>query len=150
MVKHMNTEITMQTGLGLRHVIEDGIAILKGEQFAQQRRDYVLNDLQSLFGEVVRGSALVHSPSLFIGREDKRAFEAFSLLDRFLPSDDHAVQETLKLSADTLGEIKSGKQVSSEQSAKLMNFLMTIVSSLRRQDSAGVPNQPETRNTLGI
>jgi hypothetical protein len=145
----MNTEMAMQTGLGLRHVIEDGIAILNGEEFAPQRKAYVLNDLQSLFGQVVRGSELVHSPSLFVGRDERRAYEAFSLLDRFLPSNDNSLQETLKASVNTLTEITNGKNVASDKAQQLTNFLKVIVASLRRLDSAGLPNQPDAVSLLG-
>ena len=140
----MNTEISLNTGPGLRHVIEDGLAILEGSNFTASRREYVLDDLRDLFSKVVRGHELVKSPALFTGSADRGAFEAFSLLDRFLPSvEDSSVQQTLRLSANVFGQIKSGQSIPLDQRNSLVDFLRCILASLERQDSAGFRNEPE-------
>ena len=140
----MNTEISLNTGLGLRHVIEDGLAILKGNTFAPARRAYVLDDLLDLFSKVVRGHELVQTPALFTGSADRGAFEAFSLLDRFLPTADNLpVKEALRLSADAFAQIKCGQAIPAEQRDTLSEFLRQILASLERQDSAGLKNEPE-------
>lgn len=140
----MNTEIALSAGIGLRHVIEDGIAILKGSTFAPARREYVLDDLLDLFSKVVRGHELVQSPALFTGSADRGAFEAFSLLDRFLPNaDDLPVQESLRQSARAFAQIKGGQVITPEQRDNLSDFLRQILARLERQDSAGLRNEPE-------
>lgn len=140
----MNTDINVTTGPGLRHVLEDGIAILGGSAFAPARRDYVLDDLLDLFSKVVRGQQLVQSPVLFTGSADRGAFEAFSLLDRFLPNaNDLPAQEALRQSADAFGQIKNGQAIPKEQRENLTEFLRKILASLERQDSAGIRNEPE-------
>jgi hypothetical protein len=140
----VNTEITLNTGLGLRHVIEDGIAILRGTAFAPARRAYVLDDLLDLFSKVIRGHELVQSPALFTGSAERGAFEAFSLLDRFLPNaNDLSVQESLRLSANAFAQIKNGKTIPPEQRDNLSEFLRQILARLERQDSAGLRNEPE-------
>ena len=140
----MNTEISLNTGPGLRHVIEDGLAILEGSNFTASRREYVLDDLKDLFSKVVRGQELVKSPALFTGSVDRGAFEAFSLLDRFLPSvEDSTVQQSLRLSATAFAQIKSGQTIPADQRNILVDFLRKILASLERQDSAGFRNEPE-------
>ena len=146
----MNTEHTFQSAVGLRHVIEDGISILAGRNIAEKRKQYVLDDLQGLFGEVVRGSELVHSNSLFIGQDDRRAFEAYSLFDRYLPDQDTELTEKLRAVAAAFGEIKSGQSITDLEAIRLTAFLRAILASLSRQDSAGLPNEPEQVKILSL
>lgn len=144
----MNTSIALKSELGLRHLIEDGIAILRGGAFPDARRDFVLSDLQELFEKVARGHELIQSPSFFVGTADRGAFEAYSLLDRFLPlSPSGSVHTALRASAERLAEIKGGHTVAPAQRQESAEFLSQILASLRRQDSSGLRNDPEP-NTI--
>lgn len=145
----MNTTVSLKTDLGLRHLIEDAIGILRGDAVSDARKDFVLADLQDLFHKVVRGHELIQSPALFVGTADRWAFEAFSLLDRFLPPDGAAsVHNALKASADRLAEIKDGHPVPVAQRQESVKFLSQILASLERQDSSGLRNEPEP-NMIG-
>jgi hypothetical protein len=145
----VNTSVTLKSELGLRHLIEDAIGILRGSAFPDARRNFVLTDLQDLFHKVVRGHELIQSPSFFVGTADRGAFEAFSLLDRFLPpSGAVSVQDALRASADRLAELKDGHVVPVEQRQESAAFLSKILASLERQDSSGLRNEPEP-HTIG-
>lgn len=146
----MNTSIALNSELGLRHLIEDAVVILRGGDFSDARRDFVLADLQDLFQKVARGHELIQSPSFFVGTADRGAFEAYSLLDRFLPTSQmDSVHAALRASADRLAEIKQGHAVSPEQRQESAEFLNQILASLKRQDSSGLRNEPEP-NTIGV
>jgi len=146
----MTAEQAIKTGVGLRHILEDGISILEGTHLEKARRDYVLDDLEALFGEVVRGSELVQARSLFIGTNDRKAFESFSLLDKFLPEIDEEMDARLKALVASLTELKIGNTISDEQASELSAFLNQILAGLNRQDSAGLPNEPEQVNILSL
>lgn len=148
---HMNTFGALNNQLGLRHLIQDAIGILRGESLTEARRNFVLADLQDLFQKVVRGHELVRSPSFFVGTAERGAFEAFSLLDRFLPAVEAggSVQDALKVSAERLAELMDGHQVSPEQRQDSATFLGKILASLERQDSSGLRDEPEANTIAG-
>jgi hypothetical protein len=138
------TSIALRSELGLRHLIEDAISVLRGETLSDSRRDFVIGDMQDLLHKIVRGQELVHSTSLFMGSADRGAFEAFSLLDRFLPlGDSNSTHNALRTSAARLSEIKEGKIVPTEGRRESAAFLAQILASLERQDSAGLRSEPE-------
>lgn len=145
----MNTSVALKSELGLRHLVEDAIAILRGGNFPDARRDFVLTDLQELFQKVVRGHELIASQSFFVGTADRGAFEAFSLLDRFLPtSQTDSVHAALRASAARLAELKDGHAVPPEARQESAEFLSKILATLNRQDSSGLRGEPEP-NTIG-
>jgi hypothetical protein len=72
------------SGLGFRHLMEDGIAILQNQPVGPDRRKYVLDDLSELIGRANRGSDLFRNHALFVASGDRGAVESFSLFDRFL------------------------------------------------------------------
>lgn len=80
----MFEEPTLAEAVGLKHVIEDGLAVLHGQDLAAARRDFVMRDLQTLLNQAIRGSRIASQSALFLGEDDKQAFGSFALIDRYL------------------------------------------------------------------
>jgi hypothetical protein len=80
----MFDEPTLAETVGLKHVIEDGVAVLSGQELAADRRDFVMRDLQTLLNQAIRGSCIASKATLFLGEDDKQAFGSFALIDRYL------------------------------------------------------------------
>lgn len=80
----MLEEPTLAEAVGLKHVIEDGLAVLSGRALAADRRDFVMRDLQTLLNQAIRGSRIASQATLFLGEDDKQAFGSFALIDRYL------------------------------------------------------------------
>ena len=80
----MFDEPTLAETVGLKHVIEDGVAVLSGQQLAADRRDFVMRDLKTLINQAIRGSRIASKATLFLGEDDKQAFGSFALIDRYL------------------------------------------------------------------
>lgn len=80
----MFEEPSLAEAVGLKHVIEDGLALLHGQALAAARRDFVMRDLQTLLHQAIRGSQIASQSTLFLGEDDKQAFGSFTLIDRYL------------------------------------------------------------------
>jgi hypothetical protein len=77
-------EPTLAEAVGLKHVIEDGLAVLEGRTLDASRRDFVMRDLRGLLNRAIRGSHIASQPTLFLGEDDRQAFGSFALIDRYL------------------------------------------------------------------
>lgn len=80
----MFEEPTLAEAVGLKHVIEDGLAVLHGQALGAERRDFVMRDLYTLLDRAIRGSHIASQAALFLGEDDKQAFGSFALIDRYL------------------------------------------------------------------
>jgi hypothetical protein len=77
-------EPTLAEAVGLKHIIEDGLAILDGRKVGEGRREFVMRDLRDLLDQAIRGSHIASQATLFLGEGDRQAFGSFTLLDRYL------------------------------------------------------------------
>ena len=80
----MFDEPTLAEAVGLKHVIEDGLAIIEGRPVSDSRKGFVLEDLRALLNKAIRGSEIASKPTLFLGEDDRQAFGSFALIDRYL------------------------------------------------------------------
>jgi len=80
----MFEEPSLAETVGLKHVIEDGLAILAGHPLNDKRREFVIRDLRDLLHQAIRGSHIASQSTLFLGESDREAFGSFTLIDRYL------------------------------------------------------------------
>jgi len=57
-------EPTLAEAVGLKHVIEDGLAIIEGRPLGEARRNFVVHDLSELIDRAIRGSQIASQPTL--------------------------------------------------------------------------------------
>jgi hypothetical protein len=132
----MKTQPALAINVGLRHVIEDGLAILANDHLTDDRRKFVVEDLSDLLGNAYRGSELAKNSSLFVKATDRTAFEAYSLLDRLSGDGSTAIREQLRASAEAFDALKHEKEFSDDQKKRVTQFLKQLLGSLERQDSS--------------
>ena len=71
------------TGIGFRHILEDGVAILAEKpSFDDQRRDYVLNDLAVLFDDARKGSELYERDTYVFDPRVSAAVRSCAFIER--------------------------------------------------------------------
>lgn len=133
-------------GLGFRHLIEDGLAILTGRTMTPDRREYVVADLSELVLQAKRGADLVRGDALSVNIADKNAFESFSLLGRYLdhPHEEHWNQ-MLGKAEEAFNELRKGAaaNLDDDQRAAAADLLRRVLSRLIREPKPGVPSTPE-------
>ena len=138
----MERNLTM--GIGFRHVIEDALAILKNEEVDQNRRDFVLQDVDGLLREAIKGLDLERRDSLFVGSANRNAFDTLQFFDHYLST---AGQEEWK---DQLPEVQAtfnnllvGNAVEEVQKATSIGIFELLLQRSKWQDFIGVPLHPE-------
>ncbi|MGZ3308581.1 MAG: hypothetical protein ACXU8R_08695 [Xanthobacteraceae bacterium] len=140
----MSAQPNWINGLGFRHLIEDGVAILQGRPIGPDRRRYVLDDLSELVLRAKRGSDLVRSNALFVASADRSAVESFSVIDRFLDEaeSDHW-KAVLEQAEEALKRLRTGGIPQDQSREAAIILLQRILSGLTREPKPGVPSQPE-------
>jgi hypothetical protein len=132
----MKTELVSASNVGLRHVIEDGLAILSNHQLSDERRTFVLADLADLLGQASRGAQLASSASFFVGGDDRVAFDAFSLLDKLNSEANELDKENLRASAAAFNALRTGNEVAMAEKRRAAVFLKKLLGSLERESSS--------------
>jgi hypothetical protein len=131
-------------GLGFRHLIEDGVAILQNRPISPDRRKYVLEDLTDFVLRAKRGSDLVRNNALFVASADRSAVESFSVLDRFLDeAENDRWKGVLEQAEEALKQLKNGDVPQDQLREAAIVLLRRILSGLTREPKPGIPSQPE-------
>lgn len=140
----MPAQPTWTSGVGFRHLIEDGVAILQNQPVGPDRRKYVLDDLAELIGRANRGSDLFRSHALFVASADRSAVESFSLVDRFLggAESDHW-KSVLAQAQEAFHQLRNGGVPGAEARDAAIGLLKKILSGLTREPKPGVSSKPE-------
>jgi hypothetical protein len=138
----MAGDLASMAGVGFRHVVEEGLSLLKGEQLPAERRDYVLARLSTLLHEAVMGSQIVDREALFIGSQERDAYESFSLLERHLRHH-RGWREMLQRTEDALNALKRSGDAPVQVRSTAVELLEELRGSLRREGIGGIRSLPE-------
>ena len=137
----MPAQLSWTNGVGFRHLIEDGLAILQGRPIIPDRRKYVLDDLSELVLRAKIGSDLVRNNALFVASADRSAVELFSVIDRFLDEaeSDHW-KGVLDRAEEALKQLRTGGVPQDQSRKAAIILLQRILSGLTREPKPGVPS----------
>jgi hypothetical protein len=138
----MAGDLTAIADGGFRHVVEEGLSLLKGQQLPSERRDYVLERLTTLLREAAVGSQVVARGALFIGSKERDAYESFSLLERHL-GHRPGWRELLKRTEEALEALKSAPTAPTQIDPAASQLLEELRGSLRRAGVGGIRSLPE-------
>ena|SRR5713226_3536800 len=141
----MTTEIGLANSVGFRHVIEDGLSIIRGGQIDAGRRAFVLQDLKQLVTDAKRGSNLVQTGVLFVSPSERSAYASYSLLDRYL-SDKYADRwkEMLDAAEVSFEEFRRQDAHVTESARNAAETLLReMLSNLHRDPRPSMPLEPE-------
>jgi hypothetical protein len=140
----MPTKTNWTNGVGFRHLIEDGVAILQNRPIGAERRKYVLDDLSELMVRAKRGSDLVRNNALFVASSDRSAVESFSVVDRFLEGAENDYWKSVLAQAEeALQQLRSGDIPHANAREAAIGLLQKILTGLTREPKPGVLDQPE-------
>jgi len=122
--------------VGLRHVLEDGVAILDGRSLGASRAEFVIRDLASLLEQASKGGQFTKARRLFAPAADASAFEAFGLVFRYLRDaygDD--LNAKLENASLALRRLSSSENLSPPERQAARDFLGQMLESLNRDVS---------------
>lgn len=146
----MSNESSLIASVGFRHVIEDGITILSSGNLDSGRRKYVLEDLATLLRKATMGSTLASRSSLFVRSEERSAFEAFSLLNRYLGhGHDPDWREKLPVTKRAFDQLMKNEDMSPEERTTATALLHELLVRIKRQSGMEISDQPEDIRIFG-
>lgn len=71
--------------LGLRHVLESGLEIIRNKDACETRRAEIIDDLIEIFSQAQHASQVLQGQNLLAGIGQRTAFDKFSLFYTYLP-----------------------------------------------------------------
>ena len=132
-------------GIGFRHMLEDGLAILREQAAVSvERRRYVLRDLADLFDEAHKGSDVFQREEYYFDPVDSSAVRSFAFIERHLS---HHVRPTLSgdlaIVCRVLREINVGEAVQPNEREIAKGVLREILAKVNLSGGVGLPEEPE-------
>lgn len=130
--------------VGLRHIVEDGIAALLNRTMTDDRRVYVLNDLIDLFRRAAHGSKIARQQLLFGKSEERSAYECFARFDDLLRDRlTNRWEDVLDEVCDALERLRDGRDIPTRTRESAEHFLAALLSTIERNRDFGVGFEPE-------
>jgi len=130
--------------VGLRHVLEDGLAVLDERPVEAARRQYVVGDLAGLLEQAARGVKVTEGNHLFAHARDVPDFEAYSLIFRYL---NESYRDTLAAKiAETCAAFRKlslDQPVDPSEKGTARDFLDQMLRRLNRDRSYQQQPEPE-------
>jgi hypothetical protein len=121
-------EPTLAEAVGLRHVIEDGLAVLEGRKIDETRREFVVQDIRKLLAQALRGSEIASEPRLYLAESDRQAFGSFAMFGRYLNLAGAATwRSALPAALNAFDSLKNAKAASRESREAAINILSAVL-----------------------
>ena len=113
--------------LSLQHVIENSLAIVEREPFAEDRRRQVLTNLTTILDQASKGSQALQSNLLAFGAEEQPAFERFAMLFHYLQPVAADVPALLEKAKADLVNLRDHQNQSAESKAETLKILQMLL-----------------------
>jgi hypothetical protein len=129
----MNVEIFPARDLGLQHLLENGLAVIRDEPALSSRREEVLATLLEVISEADKGGVAVTTQNLLSSMSGGPALERFSTFFRYLKDsfgDD--VPERLSEAATVLSALKEQRPHDDESTSRTIRLIETLLNGVRR------------------
>lgn len=138
----MRFEVDPSQDLGLQHVLENGLIVLRGGDMDEDRKGQVLNDLLDIVSEADRGSEALRAQSLTFALDERPAFERFTLFFRYLKDTAEDLPAQLSRARIVLEQLQQGADVPSESRQALEDFLAAFLEALERERALAPLHMP--------
>lgn len=138
----MSLQLPPSKDLGLRHVLEAGLAVVRNEQIDETRRGEVLDRLIEIFSQAERGSQAVEAENLLFATEQRSDFERFSLFFSYLDDLFGADLPTrLTETKEALGELRNHDALDEARLRQAEELIENLIAAIKR-DAALAPLEP--------
>lgn len=130
----MGVQLASSKDLGLKHVLENGLALIRDEPFDDGRRTQVLESLIKIFSEADRGSQVIQERNLLFAASDRPAFERFTMFFRYL-KDSFGADLPARLSEApiVLTALRDGCLDDEIQRARVGELIESILAAMERE-----------------
>lgn len=122
------------TDLALQHILQSGLAVVRGEPVEESRRSKVLQALVQIFTDADRGSQALGAQNLLLAVEEPPAFERFVLLFRYLnQSFGQDLPARLSEAASVLTDIEKNAPLSAQAKTRAAELLEGVLAAIARE-----------------
>jgi len=140
----MRVERIPSKDIGLRHVLENGLALIEGADLGEHRKEQVLQSLHRIFSEADRGSQALGVYHLTAALNEKRAIERFSAFYHHLRHEfGEAVPARLGQANDALADILENGSSDAQRTENLRQVLRLLLESIRRERALAPLRRPQ-------
>jgi hypothetical protein len=123
--------------VGLRHVLEDSLAVVRGQSLERDRRELVLRNLQRFVTQAMEGSASTTAAAFSNTRGTVDTIEAYELVHRMLSSRLRSeLVPQLRNTAAVLSELGRNSDVDAERRKAAADLIDLLLRSLRYESAA--------------
>ena len=130
--------------IGLRHVLEDGAAVLEGHGLDGSRRKFVLEDLKDMLEEAMKGATVTEAPQSLIRGGDPSAIRVYSLIFRHLSSDYKGELTTeIRNTYDTISSVAQGREPNPAEKEAAQKFVRRLLARLNSDEVYSPLKEPE-------
>lgn len=138
-------ELESLSGIGFRHMLEDGLAIVtEGAELPNDRRQYILRDLAGLFNEARKGSDVFQRGEYHFDPTESTALSSFAFVERHLSQEGLAsLSPNLATVCKVLRAIMDGEPVEQVERQVAGKILRDMLTNVELRGGAGLPEEPE-------
>lgn len=130
----MSFQLASSKDLGLQHVLENGLALIRDEPIDEERRTQVLESLIKIFSEANRGSQVIQAQNLLFAASDRPAFERFTLFFRYLKDPfGNDLPARLLEAAIVLTKLRDGCLDDEDQRARVGELIESLLAAMERE-----------------
>lgn len=119
--------------LGLQHVLQNGLSLIRGRDLEPGRRDQVLDGLLEIVADADRGSAALGAQSLTFALDQRPALERLSLFLRYLDEDTDQLCAKLAAARGVLEGMRAGQEIPDDAKAELEALLSRLLGAIERE-----------------
>lgn len=138
----MNFDREPSQDLGLQHLLQNGLIVLRDGDLGQERTTEVIEGLLEIVSEADRGSEALRSQNLTFALENSRAFERFSLFFRYLQGDQEELSGRLANARRGLEILESGGSISLPERNSLESLLDDLLQALKKERALAPLHSP--------
>ncbi len=129
----MRFEMEPSRDLGLQHMLQNGVAVLRGADLGAIRRQKVLDGVLEVVTDADRGCEAIQEQSLAFARSDRPALERFSLFLSYLGDTAGNLSERLAEAKGVIQGLAANVDVPQDQRNSVADLLDSLVQALKRE-----------------
>ena len=138
-------ELESLSGIGFRHMLEDGLAIVISDaELPSDRRQYVLHDLAGLFDEARKGSDVSRREDYYFDPTESTALRSFVFVERHLSQEGlGSLSPNLATACKVLRAIMDDTAVEQADRQIAGEILRDMLTSVELRGGIGLPEEPQ-------
>ncbi|MGL9619375.1 hypothetical protein QRQ56_15305 [Bradyrhizobium sp. U531] len=144
----MSATSSFEFSIGLRHVLEDSLALLRGEDFSKDRKKLVLTKVGDFMSNAKKGSDVIGS-AVFVNTPDSaQTVEAYALLFHHLSRSFPDLADKIQNAADVLKQMDRSERIDKKRRGDAEDLIETLLDSLNYEDAVSAFNPVETSQLM--